>query len=752
MATDIEVLYRVLRGYLTTAAANSSALPDIVNRNRNLRDIFGDVDTNSKAYLNLVDDDATLFETIIGPGDDYQDEFGQRAVIEFIVRERDDDTRDRVFAQGLADIAVALRASREHPMLGSLDIFPPERANLSTGPLPGVKAARITVEVLFTAPDMLGNVLAERITAEIEPFVMTGELDIERGNVLVGALDPFIAASQLAILLEAQLSRGVDSILSAGEVQVRLTADSAPGIADIIGSGDADLDIAVTGAGWIGDIQSSGTADVPQVGFGASMTLDPILGSGDVDVDLVGVVSGLVEAVSSSSAVFTNPGANLMASLDPFLGVGAADLLVAGDGVGALDPFLSVGQSAVTIEATSAGALAPILASAQAGQPQTVLDGGGVIAPILSGGDASIVIVGLASGALDPFLSTSAAVASVAGDAALGLDPFISAGAAAVDIAGDAAPSIDPILSQGQAVSLIAGESSMSVEPIISASDVDVLAAIAGTPSLDDFLSAGDAGVLIAGSSAGQLGAFLGTGNAAVGGSSNEAETDALIARMTVAPVAARETLINDLIAGLKADGSWALLDILKIYKAHDQQASLLDWKGSNADSTPGGGHTFTVDQGWSVPGGGFNTNYNAAVDGVQFTNSVGHYGVWANAVPDGSVMLSGSAAIELYRHAPGNHFWLIGNTFGIDTTSNGAGNGHYVGSVTGGNLDCAFNGVDFFTGTTSADNLHTNQANAQLGFSGYSLNPLVFHAGAGLSQAQITSLYNRLNAFLSAF
>src|SRR5262245_5597796 len=58
-----------------------------------------------------------------------------------------------------------------------------------------------------------------------------------------------------------------------------------------------------------------------------------------------------------------------------------------------------------------------------------------------------------------------------------------------------------------------------------------------------------------------------------------QAETTALLAAMTVQPNAARQTLINDLIYGLKNAGLWIKIDFFYVLAAHDSQAARIGWK-----------------------------------------------------------------------------------------------------------------------------------------------------------------------------
>jgi hypothetical protein len=102
-------------------------------------------------------------------------------------------------------------------------------------------------------------------------------------------------------------------------------------------------------------------------------------------------------------------------------------------------------------------------------------------------------------------------------------------------------------------------------------------------------------------------------------------ETIALLAAMTTQPDQTRVTLINNTIKDLKDAGVWALLDSMKIYTAHDLQASLLDWitPGSRSSTLGGTGMIFHQNQWWENPGdsgNGIRTGFNGAIHGVNYT------------------------------------------------------------------------------------------------------------------------------------
>lgn len=806
MATDIESAFRALKNILSLAAAGSDALPNEVKRNASLRDMFGEITGTSQAYLNLIDDDPVLYDTVIGPApaadlgldQEYQDEFGQRAVIEFIVSEVNSDRRDAVFADGLAAIAKAMRGARTHPLFASLDVLAPERANLAAGPLPGIKAVRITVEFLLTAPDMLGNVLADRVTATIEPITMSSDVELERGAALTAVLDPILAASQAEILLDALLASGIEAVLSSGDAVIKLEANAAPGFSDILGSGDSELLIGLTGAGVIGDILGSGVLEPPLTGLGGNMAVEPLLGSGDASATVESAIGGIIGEVLGSGNVFTAPGANLLSPIDPILGSGQTDILVAAQSGGVLEPVGGSGAVAVALQALSGGNIETILSAAQAGQPLAVLSGGGFVADVLSSAAAQAELDGQLAGLFDPILGIGDATLVLGGEVSANLEDFLGVGSGTVAANASSVGQIDPILSEADLGRDIAADAASSLDPVISASQTDILAAIASAPTLDPILGAGDADapakaagngliedlqgagdvashagavaassiaplvgsgdgrVLVQASSGGQVGAFLGAGDAAVTSpSSNEAETDALLARMTVAPSAARETNINQLIAGLKTDALWAKLDVLYLFAAHTQQAALLNLKGATFNATNSNTASWTANSGFTgntLPEATFGllTGFDLSSDRAAAS---GHFGAWyQRAAGGGEGFLMASNFLGMYDLGTLDQTAFI-NWAGAETGSDAisAAEGHFFGQASfPGSVEMFHSGVDVSGGSITA---LSNFGTGELRFMGEAAGGLmkIAHGGDALTATEISNLHTRFDTYLTA-
>lgn len=83
-----------------------------------------------------------------------------------------------------------------------------------------------------------------------------------------------------------------------------------------------------------------------------------------------------------------------------------------------------------------------------------------------------------------------------------------------------------------------------------------------------------------------------------------DGDAQAIIDQMSTAPSSARQLLIDDLVAGLKADGLWSKLLALWVPAAHDAQAARLNWKDpAGVSLAPINAPIFTVDEGYKGDG-----------------------------------------------------------------------------------------------------------------------------------------------------
>ncbi len=141
----------------------------------------------------------------------------------------------------------------------------------------------------------------------------------------------------------------------------------------------------------------------------------------------------------------------------------------------------------------------------------------------------------------------------------------------------------------------------------------------------------------------------------------NEAETDALLARMTATPDATRIGHINDLIAALKTGGVWAKLDALYVFATEDEADVSLNWieNAYNGDwglSLSG----FTADRGVQFTGtqvmdSTFNPSTAVSPNYVQDS---AHIGCWS-----GTASASGVSSEDDIGTTPGNDIGLACRT-----------------------------------------------------------------------------------------
>ncbi len=256
-------------------------------------------------------------------------------------------------------------------------------------------------------------------------------------------------------------------------------------------------------------------------------------------------------------------------------------------------------------------------------------------------------------------------------------------------------------------------------------------------------------------------GVIAGTGAvnlAALTVGAEQAETTALVARMTVQPSTARRGLIDALIAGLKTDGVWAKLDWLALLAAHDAQAARLNWRAAGALSavnSPG----FMVDRGYAGDGASayLDTGYNPATAGANATRNNTAIGVWDRTASDTSQAIMGTQSQAWFLM---NRYSTTATTLGnvndtgyttLPIGSTGA-SGLTAASRTGaGALSLYRNGIGIGSGT-AASGAPPNETVLLLRGADYSSHQAAAaFIGAALTAAEQASLFGRINSYLTA-
>lgn len=258
---------------------------------------------------------------------------------------------------------------------------------------------------------------------------------------------------------------------------------------------------------------------------------------------------------------------------------------------------------------------------------------------------------------------------------------------------------------------------------------------------------------------------------AAMGGASYDADAQLWFDAVVTAGGSvsdARKVIVNTLVAGLKTDSLWTLLDRLWLFAAENATAALIDIKGlstATAVNTP----TFTADQGYAGNGttSYINTNYAPGTHGVQYVQNSAHLSLYNRT---SRTTTSGFPA-QIGAHGASNvgtSYMAIrpptSTEFGINMVPawgySGPPNalGMYVATRTGaGTTDGALyrNGsVITKTGTiasngTTTRNIYVLQSNS---FGGYSTDQIAAAgAGGALDATQAGNLSSRVNAYMTS-
>lgn len=275
------------------------------------------------------------------------------------------------------------------------------------------------------------------------------------------------------------------------------------------------------------------------------------------------------------------------------------------------------------------------------------------------------------------------------------------------------------------------------------------------------------------------VGADFALGGELTANVSNETPMDAdaavIIAAMTVTPDASRQAQINDTVIALKAAGLWSLLYMLQVYAAHDEQAARVDWILPSRIATRHNVATFETDLGfrgngtsmylntnWSQsdnPGGRSGTTWNYHIGAKVYGHTGTNHAVLGEVDTDGIKQ----ALVAYHSSFSGGGIGGIGHSGGdpIFGYANADANNHAVVCINGSTKgDFRFYQNGTLRGGPTANGgstalLSSNSVDKLLvlrnATTHSSLGCQFAHAGANLTNAQVTDLYNIMAAYLAA-
>jgi hypothetical protein len=236
-----------------------------------------------------------------------------------------------------------------------------------------------------------------------------------------------------------------------------------------------------------------------------------------------------------------------------------------------------------------------------------------------------------------------------------------------------------------------------------------------------------------------------------------EAETTALLVRMSVAPDSTRRGQINTLIASLKTAGVWAKLDALYVMAAHDAQAARQNWKQNAFNLTGVNSPTFTTDRGYRGDGSTsyLDSAFNPTTAGGLFVQDNAHLGLWALTSDTSSIFDIGNTNARMTLRTSGGAMVTrlndATNTSGTVPDSAGY-------SLLSRSLSASYSRYKNGSAITDAVVASTGMTNAAMTVCGVASaaqfsarQQAVAHWGASLTAAEASALQTALQTYLTA-
>lgn len=391
------------------------------------------------------------------------------------------------------------------------------------------------------------------VRSGVEYFVLTNVKTVPGKGIYEGRGRPTTMDAATLPAITADASGTVTfSSSSVGEVLV-ITADASAALSDFTSSSVA----------WLVE-----TAD-------ASVSLEDFVSAASAVLPITADASvQLISAFSVESLAEVTIEANAGAPMADFTGSATGGQSLTADAAATLENFTSSASGS----SSNQGDADVIMENfTGAGQGDVLITGDQTtqIVDFTGAATAEPVLEADASATLDAFTAVADAVLSIEGVHAAVMADFTGASSGGQgDLTATAAATIQDFSSTSDADLSIEADASSTIDAFtsVSSADLDIVADASAT--MDDFTSSSDGTV--------------------TSGGGNEAETDALIAEMTVAPDSTREGHINTLIKAIKDAGAWSKLDWFS-FVGHSVQASQINWIVPTEEMTSHGNPTGIV-------------------------------------------------------------------------------------------------------------------------------------------------------------
>jgi hypothetical protein len=241
-----------------------------------------------------------------------------------------------------------------------------------------------------------------------------------------------------------------------------------------------------------------------------------------------------------------------------------------------------------------------------------------------------------------------------------------------------------------------------------------------------------------------------------------DSDAVALFAAMSSQPSTTRKNQYQTFITSLKTAGVWTKLDVLWILWADDSQQASLNLKSPGTFTlTTSGSPTFTANLGWAGNGtdASLNTGWDAATNGVQFTQDANHFGTYTMTSTVNTQSDFGTGTVNVYRvrtrQPAGNSFCQISGAGSVtDTAPNATAPYHSICVRRDANniflfKDGVSNNTNAAAASAALSNVDFTGLKANNGFTDRTLGAM--HMGTSLSDVEALALFNALHDFAVA-
>lgn len=236
-----------------------------------------------------------------------------------------------------------------------------------------------------------------------------------------------------------------------------------------------------------------------------------------------------------------------------------------------------------------------------------------------------------------------------------------------------------------------------------------------------------------------------------------EPEAQALFARFTSSPTAARRRLINALIRSLKLGGIWSRLDALYLLAAADSQAARQNWVADRFNLVAVGAPVFTADRGYAGDGVGahLDTGFNPVAAAALSSQNDIHLATWVNTnIAEDKVDAGNPTSILNSRNAAGSFQGRAGSV-STSAVAVAASTGHSVATRSGPAQQDLYRNGELVQSDPHASAPLASGNYLVLGRSGASFftsrRLAVCHIGASINSAQAAATHLALSAYLTA-